>query len=395
MAISSSANIIVDPGGDLVLLLNPTIRNSSKSDSSSSANPVATGSKMIRSLQGEISETSQHEPTPIYSDHILVSSKHMSLASPIFKAMLQGGFREAITLKEIGRLEVPLPDDHPAAMKILINMIHGRMNSIPLRIDLKLFTWIAILVDKYRCAEVIGPYPSIWKMDLQDWTNSSSDVARWLCIAWQFELHEEFLRATKLIQLQSTCDLETTIAKLRYNLPIPKKVTDKIEMCRQEGIRKAVKFLENFITMYQKSDNRCTARTIPEIEYKDTTRRDLYGSYGYPRRPIDDQSKQISFLNYDEVVSYRRDCDSMLLGSLTKSLIEHGLFPLPPSPYTSWSIKYLRQRIELLEASSLCSRLLETSVVRHDVIDGLKKSVRTISVLGLTLKDGKKLVSNK
>lgn len=157
-----------------------------------------------------------------------------------------------------------------------------------------------------------------------------------------------------------------------------------------EGIRKAVKYLEDFITMYQNLDNRCTATTIPEIEYKDPNQRD---TYPYSSRSRSDTT-QISFLNYDEVVSYRRDCDSMLLGSLTKSAIEHGLFPLPVSPYTSWSMIFLRHKIELLQASSLCSKLLKTTVVQHDVIDGLKTSVRAIMTLGLTLKDGKKLVSN-
>ncbi|KAF7854467.1 uncharacterized protein EAF02_011642 [Botrytis sinoallii] len=399
MAISSSANIIVDPDGDLVLLLDPNVPKSPKSDSFSSVDAEATNapnddisteSEMIRSLDGETSETSQDEPLPIYSDHILVSSKHMSLASPVFKAMLQGGFREAITLKTTGKLELPLPDDDPAAMKILIDMIHGRMKLIPAKINLELFTQLAILVDKYRCAEVVCPYHDIWKNTVQDWAFTSEDMTRWLCVAWQFELDAEFRQASTWIEGQATCDLVTTMAKMKYNLPIPKQVTDKIEMYRLEGIRKAVKYLEDFIKMYQNPDHRCTATTIPEIEYKDPNQRD---TYPYSSRSRSDTT-QISFLNYDEVVSYRRDCDSMLLGSLTKSAIEHGLFPLPVSPYTSWSMISLRHKIGLLQASSLCSKLLKTSVVQHDVIDGLKTSVRAIMTLGLTLKDGKKLVSN-
>ncbi|TGO20773.1 hypothetical protein BPAE_0267g00130 [Botrytis paeoniae] len=387
MAKSTNANIIVDPDGDLILLLDP-IPKSSKSDDSSSTDAgfvktpddeICTESQMTQSVEAEASED---EPTPIYNDSILVSSKHMSLASPVFKAMLQGGFQEAITLKETGKLEVPLPDDDPAAMKILINIIHGRMKSIPLKIDLELFTQLAILADKYHCAEVIRPYPEIWKSKLQDWCDICEDIACWICIAWQFELNDEFLRATKWIQEKGTCDLVTTMGTMKFNLPIPKRVTDQIEMCRLEGIREVVQSLEVLITMYQKPGNRCTATKIPEIEYSDPTQ-----IYPYQHFPAQSRSntKQISFLNYDKVASYRRGCDSMLLGSLIKSAIENGLFPLPASPYTSWSVKSLRDKMELLEASGLCSKFVKTTVVQHDVIGGLKRSIRGITQWGLYL----------
>lgn len=141
--------------------------------------------------------------------------------------MLQGGFREAITLKTTGKLELPLPDDDPAAMKILTDMIHGRMKLIPAVINLELFTQLAILVDKYRCAEVVCPYHDIWKNTVQNWAFTSEDMARWLCVAWQFELDAEFRRASSWIEGQATCDLVTTMAKMKYNLPIPKQVTGK------------------------------------------------------------------------------------------------------------------------------------------------------------------------
>lgn len=139
--------------------------------------------------------------------------------------------------------------------------------------------------------------------------------------------------------------------------------------------------------MYQNSNNTCAATRIPDIEYKNTNQK---YAYSYSNIGRSDTTK-ISFLSYGEVFSYRRDCDSMLLGSLTKSAIEHGLFPLPASPYTSWSMASLRHRIELLQASSLCSKLLKTSVVQHDILDRLKKSVRAIMISGLTLKRGKEL----
>lgn len=79
---TSSAGSItsIDPDGDLLLHLPPpSSRNSSQK----------------------------------YTVHVLVSSKHMSLASPVFKAMLTGGFQEAVELKAAGKTEIPLPDEVP------------------------------------------------------------------------------------------------------------------------------------------------------------------------------------------------------------------------------------------------------------------------------------------
>lgn len=153
--------------------------------------------------------------------------------------MLQGNFREAITLKTTGKLELPLPDDEPAAMKILINIIHGRMKLIPSKIDLELFTQLAILVDKYHCVEVVCPYHEIWTNTMQACASTCGNMARWLCIAWQFEMDAKFHEASTWIETYGTCDLVKTMAIMKYSLPIPKPVTGKftsMKICRDSVV---------------------------------------------------------------------------------------------------------------------------------------------------------------
>ena len=48
-----------------------------------------------------------------------VSSKHLMLASLVFKAKFQGEFKEGNTLRSSGFVEKQLLDDHPAAWLIL------------------------------------------------------------------------------------------------------------------------------------------------------------------------------------------------------------------------------------------------------------------------------------
>ncbi|KAF7869636.1 hypothetical protein EAF04_004420 [Stromatinia cepivora] len=350
----SGANVIVDPDGDLILLLNPTKPDSSKSTSCSSPGTGAIGTvnddvsdstdvEMTRSLEYQISED---ESTLVYNDRILISSKHMPLASPVFKVMLQGGFRESIELKTTGKLEVPLPDDDPAAMKILINIIHGRMNSVPLKIELE-------------CPEAVQPFPSIWKNELStEWNTSPTNIACWLRIAWHFELDEEFLQATQLIQAECTCSLETTMSTTKSNLPIPKLVADELVSYRIGGIRKASQVLKATITKYQGPGLKyCLSPKLPGGG-------DYYGNW--------------MLLEYTDVDSYRKDCDSMVLGTLTKSAIANKLYPLPESPYTSWSLQSFIAKAQLLEATALCEKVARQYTPPHRVTEQLRTSARDI-----------------
>ncbi|TGO38694.1 hypothetical protein BHYA_0069g00130 [Botrytis hyacinthi] len=371
MAESSKANVIVDPDGDLILLLNSNISSSSKSDDYFSTDPEAVNtsdddilseSKITRSVEVKLSDD---EPSPTYHDRLLVSSKHMSLGSPVFRAMLQGEFKEAVTLKTVGKLEVPLPDDHPSAMKILINIIHGRMNMVPLNIELELFTQIAILVDKYQCRETLRFLFPVWKNGLSDtfsepsWTN----IARWVCIAWQFELEDEFIKATQMIREKSDRSLESLMDSIKYDLPIPKYVVDKLESCRLEGIRKAVKILQETITEYQSVSRKCSATEVPKVV-------DSSGN----RRSID-----------NDLSTHRNDCDSMVLGSIIKSAVSNGLYPLPKQPYTSWSLESLTAKVNLLTADSLCFKYTKEELEDHNVIGNIKEFIKAIDKSGLTL----------
>ena len=80
----------------------------------------------------------------------------MTLASSVFKAMLNGHFMEGRLLAEMGMVEVPLPDDDPTAFTILLDIIHGRGSRVPRKLNLTLLTDIAVLVDKYRLHEVVS-----------------------------------------------------------------------------------------------------------------------------------------------------------------------------------------------------------------------------------------------
>jgi hypothetical protein len=219
----SPSTITLDPDGDLILMLDP----------------VQEVPKSEREFQLVTSEGQSDTPSSdivepisqtIYKTHLMVSSKHMSLASPVFKAMLQGGFREGEELRGMKKISLPLPDDDTEAMKILIHLIHCKLNFVPLEVNLELFTNIAILVDKYRMHEVLRIMAPIWTKHLEaDMLKTWNSCVRWICIAWVFGMREEFRKATQFLHQRSVKHISELMQEENLSLlPIPEHVLGKL-----------------------------------------------------------------------------------------------------------------------------------------------------------------------
>ncbi|KAJ4127912.1 hypothetical protein NW768_008195 [Fusarium equiseti] len=83
-----------------------------------------------------------------------VSSRHMSLASPVFRAMLESKFKES-QLNEQGLYEVQASEWDAEAFVILLDIIHGHNRDVPKRISVETLSQIAIIVDYYGCHEIM------------------------------------------------------------------------------------------------------------------------------------------------------------------------------------------------------------------------------------------------
>ncbi|EDN93930.1 hypothetical protein SS1G_09797 [Sclerotinia sclerotiorum 1980 UF-70] len=187
-----------------------------------------------------VSTSPTTEPKKI---RFVVSSRHMMLASPVFKAMLRGSFQEGLKLKEAGKVEIPLPDDDCAAWNILLNIIHGRYMAIPLQLKLQVMTQIAVLVDKYRMHEVVYLFLPTWRKAMDYPPTRWEDIISWICISWVFELREEFRELTKKVQLDCDKTFESTI-KL-------------IDASRREAMENAFNVLEKTISQYENQIPNC------------------------------------------------------------------------------------------------------------------------------------------
>ncbi|MCJ1377106.1 hypothetical protein MMC17_000197 [Xylographa soralifera] len=91
---------------------------------------------------------------------IQVSSKALSLGSPVFKAMFHSNFVEGSKLQQGERCQVELDDDFEA-MTTLCNILHHRNRNVPGTHSGSSLMQLAVITDKYDCLEAISHYSSL------------------------------------------------------------------------------------------------------------------------------------------------------------------------------------------------------------------------------------------
>lgn len=155
-----------------------------------------------------------------------VSSKHLSLAASHFERMFHGDWGEGNTLRSIGAVEIPLKEDDPAALLILMNIIHGRTRKVPRQVDLKTLTQLAILVDYYHFHEAVEVFSDMWVDGLKERLPQTytTDLVRWICISWVFQKPHEFRKVTRIAQRQT----KSVIAE--DWLPIPDSIVGQYSL---------------------------------------------------------------------------------------------------------------------------------------------------------------------
>jgi len=87
-----------------------------------------------------------------------VSSKVLSLTSPVFKTMFSSKFSEGCALINGGSCDIPLPDDDPGAFTLLCMILYHRPDVLKNPAGVVIMNQMAILSDKYDCA----PSLALW-----------------------------------------------------------------------------------------------------------------------------------------------------------------------------------------------------------------------------------------
>ncbi|KAB5531380.1 hypothetical protein GE09DRAFT_1228182 [Coniochaeta sp. 2T2.1] len=227
--------------------------------------------------------------------------------------MLYGGFSEA--RPATGDWRVKLPEDDPEALALLLNIIHGRFEAVPLVLPNSKIYKITVLSNKYDLTQVLRPWARRWTERFVEHSAHSAQVA-W--IAW--ELGDRVFLEDMLDDLLLTGSLnEDGNLVLAFN-DEPLSSFEMLAIMNVVGQSKSMTvnvLLQSFLGVGEPIRGCHTFRT------------------GYSEAKV---------------------CDAVILSSLVKGLAKAELFPLPqPEDYPGPLLEFydritgLRESITILD----------------------------------------------
>ncbi|CAG7561754.1 unnamed protein product, partial [Fusarium equiseti] len=228
---------------------------------------------------------------------MLVSGKHLELASSIFKTMITGPFVEG-KVNSAGIRQITASNWDPEAFKIILNIIHGYHRDVPRSLSLEMLAKVTMIVDYYECNECVELYIDMWLEGLGYELPKvyGRDCILCLFISWVFSKPILFGDMTQLALRHSQRLIEA------QDFPIPADILEEIDVARQFSLA------EIFSATYELFDR----------------------------------------LQEEEKCSF--ECSSMLLGVLTKELGKRGILsPRAGPPFEGFSIQDLKEMINGLK----------------------------------------------
>jgi len=164
------------------------------------------------------------KPEPEASVRFLVSSRHLTLASPMIKAMLStsSGWSEAQKDGD-GLYNIGAEDWDETAFSIVLNVLHCQYRKVPAIVALEMLAKIAAIVDYYQVHEAMVLVSRTWlaalKLVRELPTELNRDLCLWLTVASVFTDTHVFKSLTRVAILQGWRGMEFPVG-----LPIPSGV---------------------------------------------------------------------------------------------------------------------------------------------------------------------------
>lgn len=187
------------------------------------------------------------------SIQLRLSSRHLILASPYFKAALQGPWKESTASGTC--FELHAEDWNPDALQTVMNIIHGHPRSVPRSVGLVKLAKIAAIVDYYEFHEAVEVFSDMWieKLSFSS-TEYNRDLILWLFISWVFSHAKIFKEVTRIILLKARGPIPT------LGLRIPQTVSDQLEKKRQELVKGVLDILHELLIYLRERRTICAVQ---------------------------------------------------------------------------------------------------------------------------------------
>ena len=131
----------------------------------------------------------------------LVSSKILSMASPMFASLFSPKFSEGAQMASCSCPTITLHEDDSAAMRTIVSILHYQGPPQGDAMSAEDFATLAIHCDKYDCIRALLPWTFKWFNDLQSIT-TAEDYGYLLLAAHYFRSSADFRRISQKAQTQ-------------------------------------------------------------------------------------------------------------------------------------------------------------------------------------------------
>ncbi|CAK1360128.1 hypothetical protein CB0940_06230 [Cercospora beticola] len=239
-----------------------------------------------------------------------VSSKVLSLASPVFKTMLGPDFKEGKRLSKHGSLNLPLPDDDGEDMTIICNILHFRHSKLPRQLDTIKLQDISVLADKYSCTMALGPIVEHWVEELR---KDCSDAVRVILICASFRLHLPLmfgeLGREHILRYNGKC----TLVGDRPEQEVLQKLFDAMNVEALNARGKIAKFVDTMMVMHCDTDSTHGSNCPRALDYvvgflRTLRRAELWPMHTTSDHTLESLLSKMRSVNWQQVELSTRTC---------------------------------------------------------------------------------------
>ncbi|KAG6053395.1 hypothetical protein E4U17_004737 [Claviceps sp. LM77 group G4] len=188
-----------------------------------------------------------------------LSSRHLALASPVFKTMLNGSLKASGSSSgpcngsaktraplQVGpdcqlRYELTATEWDAEDFLIVMTIVHGKNRQVPVSVDLETLGRISVIVDYYHLQEVVQVVFGLWIFQLRGKlpTTYGRDCVTWIFVSWVVSFTKVFEEMTKIAITTCEGGLGTIY------LPFPPMLLSSLEQKRDHFIDEIFNILGN------------------------------------------------------------------------------------------------------------------------------------------------------
>ncbi|PLB54141.1 hypothetical protein P170DRAFT_482554 [Aspergillus steynii IBT 23096] len=249
---------IIDPTGEVTIILQDADAPFAVWDEETPATNESPSSGTIEPIEEIHNDKTDETKCEDKEVRYQVSAKHLTLASPVFKAALSDAWKEGSTLPQ-GSAEIEVHGWDSQALLVMLSILHWQIDALPGKVGIEFLTKIVILADYYGCLSVIKVFGWGWFKLMQSSIPNeySRDLMMWLCASGLLGEREVYERLA-VIAIKGSKDIIMTLG-----LPFPSSMIEHLNTNRERVIQGIVDSLHSAVDSLARFNSNNAAPSTP------------------------------------------------------------------------------------------------------------------------------------